>query len=107
MKTEIDYSVVARAEIPEPLVELIEQKMEKPFQMTFQDKNQLYLVEGYGKQDYHGYSIQVDDLYLEHNTIYCETTLLGPRVEDLKQKNECFPYIVLMIEYRNEPIIFR
>lgn len=65
-------------DIPEKLMETIEQKKEAEFKLSFSSDTDLYLVHGYGEQETGGYSIVVRDLFLTENALYFDTELLGP-----------------------------
>ena len=85
---------------------LIEENKESEFQLTYQDGSYLYLLKGYGKQETGGYSIQIEDLSLWDNAIHLQTTLIGPE-EDKDLKDEpSYPYLVVKMKYREEPVIF-
>ena len=45
-----------------------------------------------------GYSIQVKDLYLTKNIIYCDTTLIGPQTKKEMVKAASYPVIILKTE---------
>ena len=91
---------------PDKVKELIEENKESEFQLTYQDGSYLYLLKGYGKQETGGYSIQIEDLSLWDNAIHLQTTLIGPE-EDKDLKDEpSYPYLVVKMKYREEPVIF-
>jgi hypothetical protein len=94
-------------ELPETLQEQIEQKKEEDFQMTYSDNEYLYIARGYGIQETGGYSITVDDCYLTENTICVSTTLVGPEVGEQVEKVPSYPYLVIKLELRSEPVVFQ
>ena len=49
-RTPLKYMIVKQEEIPAEAVELMEQKKEKTFQMTYQVGDVRYLMKGYGEQ---------------------------------------------------------
>ena len=75
---DIEFTVLGEDNIPGELKEIMEQKKEKEFKMTYQDGDFLYICVGYGRQETGGYSITVNDLYLTGNSIYIDTNLIGP-----------------------------
>ena len=77
-KTNLSFTVVDEARLPEELLKLVTEKKEASFKMTNADSGYLYLCVGYGKQDSGGYSITVDDLYTSGEMIYLDTSLIGP-----------------------------
>ena len=92
-------------DFPDKVKELIAENKESEFQLTYQDGSCLYLIKGYGKQKTGGYSIQIEDLSLWENAIHLQTVLLGPEEEDLKD-DPSYPYLVVRMKYREEPVIF-
>ena len=69
-KTNLAFTVVDEARLPEELLKLVTEKKEASFKMTYADSGYLYLCVGYGKQDSGGYSITVDDLYASGEMIF-------------------------------------
>ena len=104
---DLDFTVVSNECIPKELLEEIESKKGEEFQLTFKDKNYLYLCVGYGKKETTGYSICVKDFYLTKSSIMLDTTLLGSKQNDKKKiSEESYPYIVIKTEYIDAVVIF-
>ena len=100
-----EYTVMKETDFPDKVKELIAENQESEFQLTYQDGSWLYLIKGYGKQKTGGYSIQIEDLSLWENAIHLQTVLLGQEEEDLKD-DPSYPYLVVRMKYREEPVIF-
>ncbi len=103
---DLDFTVVEDADLPGELKEIIDEKKEEPFKLSYSNKDNLYIVVGYGKQNSGGYSISVDELYLTSNAIYINTNLIGPSKEDLVAQGVTYPYVVVKLEFREERIVF-
>lgn len=106
---DIEFTVVKESEIPEELMQHIEEKKSNEFKFTFYNKDKmdyLYIVVGYGAQPTGGYSITVDDLYLTDNSIYIDTSLIGPSKDDVVTQVVTYPYIVVKIEFIDKPVTF-
>ncbi len=103
---DLEFTVVEDADLPGELKEIIDEKKEEPFKLSYSNKNNLYIVVGYGKQNSGGYSISVDELYLTSNAIYINTTLIGPSKEDMVSQGVTYPYVVVKLEFREERIVF-
>ena len=101
-----DYTIVTDRNIPEKLLEVIEQKKEAEFKLSFENNDDLYLVHGYGEQETGGYSIVVRDLYLTENALYFDTELLGPENGSDPQKKPSYPYIVVKTKKYKQNIVF-
>lgn len=105
-RTPLEYTVADQEEIPEELQALIDGKKSEEFQMTYQSENDLYLVKGYGRQMTGGYSIQVEEVSASSNAVFFKTKLLGPSKED-QGGEPSYPYIVVKMQYREEPVQFQ
>ena len=104
--SDLDYTIVAEADIPEELQNDIEEKKAADFKMTYKDSEFLYIVRGYGEQETGGYSICIRDLYLTSNAIIFDTELIGPRKGETISKSPSYPYIVVKVELRDENVVF-
>ncbi len=104
--SDLDYTVLDTDGIPEELLAEIEAQKENAFTLTYLDGDYLYLARGYGEQETGGYSISVTDLYLTENSICFETTLIGPKKGETVSAAATYPYIVVKLERREEPVVF-
>lgn len=104
--TPLDFTVVEDADLPAELLNIITEKKEAPFKLTYQCNGYLYIVQGYGAQSTGGYSISVDNVYEKENAIYFETTLLGPSKEEDVKAALSYPYIVVKIENKDMGVVF-
>lgn len=103
---DLDFTVVEDAGLPGELKEIIDEKKEEPFKLSYSNKDNLYIVVGYGKQNSGGYSISVEELYLTSNAIYINTNLIGPSQDDFVSQGVTYPYVVVKLEYRDERVVF-
>ena len=102
---DLEFTVVATAEQPETLVEVIEEKKAEGFQICYTKGDYLYLAIGYGTQPTGGYSISVNAVYETENTIVVDTTLIGPGTQEAAAV-ESYPYVVIKIENIDKTIQF-
>lgn len=102
----IEYTVVEDADLPEELKQIIEEKKENAFKLSYAKDSYLYVVVGYGKQPTGGYSICVDDLYETENTIFIKTTLIGPSEQEEISQAETYPYIVVKMEFLDKDVVY-
>ena len=105
-KTNLAFTVVDEARLPEELLKLVAEKKEASFKMTYADSGHLYLCVGYGKQDSGGYSITVDDLYASGEMIYLDTSLIGPKQAKELSKTPSYPYIVIKTPFEDKTVVF-
>lgn len=103
---DLECTVLAEDNIPEELLEKIEDKKEDAFKMTFQDQGFLYICVGYGTQKTGGYSIAVNELYETANAVYIDTNLIGPKPEEKSNPVESYPYVVVKTEFIEKPVVF-
>lgn len=99
--------IVSEEALPAELKTIIDGKKEKPFQLTYSDKEYLYICIGYGKQETGGYSIVLNDLYLTETEVRVDTTLLGPELSDQAKKTATYPYLVIRTELVEQPVVFK
>ncbi len=103
---DLDFTVLKESEIPKDIMELIEQKKTEEFKVTKTSSPYTYIIVGYGKQKTCGYSIKVEELYLGEKAIYVDTELVGPAKDEAVREEASYPYIVIKLEEREEPIVF-
>lgn len=105
---DLEFTVVAQKDMPEKLQEVIDEKQENAFQISFTLGDALYIAVGYGEQQTGGYSICVNELYETENAIVIDTTLIGPDSEEKVAESASYPYIVVKTEViENKPIEFK
>ena len=104
---DLESVIVSEEALPTELKTIIDGKKEKPFQLTYSDKEYLYICIGYGKQETGGYSIVLNDLYLTETEVHVDTTLLGPELSDQAKKTATYPYLVIRTELVEQPVVFR
>lgn len=103
---DLDFTVLSEEKIPEELKTILEEKKSAPFQITYTDKQNLYICVGYGEQETGGYSIAVEELYLTDANICVNTSLLGPDGSEKGEKSPSYPFIVLKTEFLEQTVIF-
>lgn len=103
---DLDFTVVEDADLPGELKEIIDEKKAEPFKLSYSNKDSLYIVVGYGKQNSGGYSISVDELYLTSNAIYINTNLIGPSENDMVSQGVTYPYVVVKLEFMDKRVVF-
>ena len=103
---DLECTVIPEDNLPQELFDMIEQKKEDAFKITFEDRGFLYICVGYGTQQTGGYSIAVNDLYETSNAIYVDTNLIGPSPEEKSNPVASYPYIVIKTEFIDKPVVF-
>jgi len=103
---DLDFTVLSEEMSSPELQKVIEERKAESFKLTYRDKENLYIVIGYGTQQTGGYSIAVNELYLTDNAVYVNTSLLGPDASEKNKQNPSCPYIVIKTELLEETVIF-
>lgn len=103
---DLDFTVLSEEKVPKELQGILEEKKAEPFQITYTDKENLYICVGYGEQETGGYSIAVEELYLTDSNICVDTSLLGPEAGEKSNKIPSYPCIVIKTEYLEQPVVF-
>lgn len=103
---DLEYTILSEERIPKELKPLIEERQDEAFQMTYSDKEYLYICIGYGRQEYGGHSIVVNDLFLGENGILTDTSLIGPKAGAEKINTAQYPVIVIKTELVEEVPLF-
>lgn len=103
---DLECSVLKEDEIPQPLMEVIEENKAKEMKLSYEKDGMLYIVRGFGEQETGGYSIRMKYGYLAEDGIHIQFELLGPPAgETLPEEVSC-PYIVVKTEVSGQNIIF-
>ncbi|MBQ8813192.1 MAG: protease complex subunit PrcB family protein [Lachnospiraceae bacterium] len=106
-RTDLDFTVVTRDQIPGELLQILETKKEGNFALTYTDGSWLYIAIGAGKQPTGGYSYAIQGLWLGDNAIHIDADLLGPSAQEQTTKVPSYPYVVVKLEHREEPVVFQ
>ncbi len=105
--TPLEFTVVPVDDLPGELLQILETKKEAAFSLTYTDGSFLYIAIGAGKQPTGGYSYAVHGLWLTDNSIVIDTELLGPSTDEQAHKVPSYPFVVVKLEHRDEPVVFK
>ena len=104
---DLEFTVVKEEDIPEELMQMIEEKKMETMKLSFADQGMMYIVEGYGTQPTSGYSIEVKACFESKNAIYFQSNLIGPSESEKTVEEETYPYIVIKMEYIDKRVVFQ
>lgn len=105
---DLDFTVVGEGEQPDALKDIIAEKAKSAFQISYTIGEELYIAIGYGEQPSGGYSITVNEFYETPDSLFIDTTLLGPGSAENVTGTPTTPYIVIKTEnIADKPIQFR
>lgn len=105
-KAELDFTVVAKDDIPDEVANAVESRKSEEFAMSFTVEGYTYIAVGYGEQPTGGYSIRVDEMYQTDNSVGIHTTLVGPSAGEAVNKMATYPYIVVKIQATDKNVNF-
>ena len=103
---DIPFEVLAKEDVPQEFSNIIEQKKDLPFRLTYTDAGFLYIAEGYGAQLKTGYSVSVTELYETEEAVYLHTNLLGPPKGERTEEITTFPFVVIKLEAIDKTVVF-
>lgn len=103
----VDFTVVAREDIPQELMTEIEKCFQNDFKLTYSHEGMVYIARGYGKQNSGGYSIAVLELAMADNAVYFDSELIGPAPGEAVNKLASCPYVVVKYEDCGKNVVFR
>ena len=105
---DLDFTVVGEGEQPDALKDIIAEKSKSAFQISYTIGEELYIAIGYGEQPSGGYSITVNEFYETPDSLFIDTTLLGPGSAENVTDTPTTPYIVIKTEnIADKPIEFK
>ena len=105
---DVEFTVVGEEEQPETLKEIIAEKSQDAFQISYTIGSELYIAIGYGEQPSGGYSISVNEFYETEESLFIDTTLIGPGKAENVTNTPTRPYIVIKTEnIENKKIEFK
>ncbi len=102
---DIDFTVCDESRLPKELLEIIEEKKEVPFRLSYTTGSYMYIVVGYGEQNRNNLSVTVSDLFLGEDSIYVSTSLISDS-QQIDADAVTYPYIALKCEKYEMPIVY-
>ena len=103
---DLDYTICDEGRLPDALVQLIQEKKKNPFKLTYNTKDYLYIVIGYGAQNRGDLCIQLKELYLTENAIFVDTQLDAKEQIPLEDDQLTYPWIAVKCELYDVQVIF-
>ena len=103
-KKNIDYTIVEESKIPKELKKEINEKKTDEFKLTYKDNAYLYIAYGIGTKKTSGYSIMVENLYIDETELICKTKKVAPNKEETVNRDKSFPYVVVKTELIDMPV---
>lgn len=103
---DLEFTVVEKEALPEELRTEIIKNKEQPFKLTYADRGELYIAEGYGTQPKSGYSVEVTAIFETENAIYIHTNLLGPEKGEKTKDTATYPYVAVKLDFIDKHVVF-
>ncbi len=95
---DLRFHLVREEEVPEELLDVIEEKGMEEFHLTYADQGNVYIARGYGEKEMTGYKVEVRACYETLDAICIETELLGPSKEEKVTDRRMNPYVVIKVK---------
>ncbi len=108
-KKDIEFTVCDKTRMPQELLDIIEERKEKVFKLSYINSGYMYIAVGYGEHNRKNYNVVVEELYSTDNAIYVETNLYTETetgTDANKGEASMYPYIVIKCEKSDLPVVF-
>ena len=116
-KEKMEYSVCDETKIPDELADIIEEKKNGVFKLSYVNNDAMYIAVGYGAHNRQNLSVIVEDVYKTDNAIYVETNLYTEEeIEDSQTATDSdgiqagapsmYPYVVIKCDKYDLPVVF-
>lgn len=103
-KQNVEYEICSEDMLPDELLDIIEQKKERRFKLSYNTSKYTYIAIGYGMHSVDGYMVWLKDIYATDKACYIQCSLvtrdyvegLGDGAKDmvLSEASVC-PYMVI------------
>ncbi len=104
-RRDIECTVCDESRLPTELVEIINEKKEQPFRLTYASGAYMYVVVGYGTQNRDELSVVLEEFSLGGDAIYIDTKLASES-QNAENNVLTYPYIAVKCEKYEYPVIF-
>ncbi len=104
---DLEFTVCDENRLPTALVGIIQEKRKEPFKMTYNTKDYMYIVVGYGAEDRKDVGVSVSELYMTKNSIFIDTNLVVQEGDALENGLVSYPWIAVKCEKYDMPVIFK
>lgn len=104
---DLDYTVCDESKLPEKLLDIIDEKKQEPFKLTYRTKDYLYIVVGYGAQDRADLNVVMKELYVTKNAIFVDTDMTSVEDKRLENNMVTYPWIAVKCELYDLEVTFK
>ena len=104
---DLDFTICDESKMPKELIDIVNEKKENVFKLTFNTKDYLFIVVGYGQQNRSNLSVTVEELYMTKNAIYIDTNLISDETSVKRENLISYPYVVVKCENYELPVLFK
>lgn len=115
-KEKMEYTICDETKIPDELRDIIEEKKNGVFKLSYVNNDAMYIAIGYGAHNRQNLSVIVDDVYKTDNAIYVETNLYTTDEIDVADATvgdavragapSMYPYVVIKCDKYDLPVVF-
>lgn len=104
---DLEYTLCDESKLPTELKEIINDRKEEPFKLTYRTKDYLYIVVGYGAQDRTDLNVVMTDLYITENAIFVDTDMTSAETTTLANNLVSYPWLAVKCELYDLEVIFK
>lgn len=109
-KTAVDYAVCFEGQLPDELSDIIEERKEKPFKLSYRNNEYLYIAVGYGAHEANNFCVGVKDLFKSSKGIFIGTEIFTDKIipEEITNKGTFsrYPYVVIRCKEKDLTVFF-
>ncbi|CCY54589.1 uncharacterized protein BN781_01053 [Coprococcus sp. CAG:782] len=103
---DVSYDICEEGLMPDELKNIVDDKREQEFKITYTNNDYTYIVIGAGRRDHDNIRIDVDKVYKDENAIYIKSVLRSIATATDSGTMTC-PVVVVRIERTMLPVVFR
>lgn len=93
-KEAVEYVICQESHLPPQLQILLEEKKKKPGTFVYRNSMYMYLAVCYGRKEYSGCSVRIEECWRTEKTLFLRTQLMGPAPGE-GEETETWPFIVV------------
>ncbi|MBE5957327.1 MAG: protease complex subunit PrcB family protein [Lachnospiraceae bacterium] len=97
-ESDVDYTIASYDEVPEEVKKIIDERKEDAFSTVISDRENTYIVVGYGRKNTDGYQIKLRDIYQSTTDIFVRLEFKGPE-RPMEKEIVSYPFIIIKVEY--------
>ena len=94
-KEKVEYDICKDSNLPAQLQTLLEEKKQEVCTFVYRNSMYIYLVVCYGRKEYSGCSVKIEECWKSEDTLFLRTQLMGPAAGEEVARTPTCPYLVV------------